>query len=86
MKIFYIILLIFLSIITSCFSNLPNNISKILKSRCDSCHSYKIYKKIKSNNKEIWEEILHKMIIKGAKLNEAEYEKLLKFFAHNEKH
>ncbi len=86
MKFLKSILLSSILIIISCSSKLPDNISKILKSRCDSCHSYKIYKKIKTNDKKIWEGILHKMLIKGAKINEAEYEELLKYFTNNEKH
>ena len=69
----------------SCAQSPPKNVKSILEKRCDSCHSYKIYKKIKSHDKTKWEKILHRMIIKGARLNEAEFNQLLEYFTSSNK-
>ena len=74
---------IFLIFLFSCITKLPQNIKLILKKRCNSCHSYKIYKKIKTHDKRKWEEILHKMVIKGARLDEDEFNQLLNYFSES---
>jgi hypothetical protein len=81
LKWFKILLLVIIpGLFFSCGEKLPGNISSILKQKCDSCHSYKIYKKVTDNNKKNWESILHKIVIKGAYLKESEFNALLNYF------
>ncbi len=78
-----IIIVFILSLFCCSRVSVPSDVKKILKKNCDSCHRWNNFIKIKSNNKKHWEEVLQRMIRKGARLNNEEYEKLLKYFTKN---
>ncbi len=76
-----LIFLIIPFLIIGCGEKLPPDVKKILKSRCNTCHSYKFYKKVKNNTQENWVLILQRMIQKGAHLSSKEYDILLNYFS-----
>ena len=76
-----IILLSFLLLFFACLKvSVPKDIKKILQKNCNSCHNWSNFTKIKSKSKDKWQNILQRMIRKGARLNNEEYKKLLDYF------
>ncbi len=77
-----IVLIIFLISVSCSKVSVPTKIKSILKKSCNSCHKWNNFIKIKSKDKNKWEEILQRMIRKGARLNNEEYKKLYQYFSN----
>ncbi len=76
-----LLLFIFLLLFFACSTmSVPKDVKDILRKNCNSCHKWSNFTKIKSKSKDKWENILQRMIRKGARLNDEEYKKLLDYF------
>ena len=75
-----VILLTFLLLFACSRVSVPKDIKDILQKNCNSCHNWSNFTKIKSKSKDKWQDILQRMIRKGARLNNDEYKKLLDYF------